>query len=67
MADQINIWRTARLMIELHNVDAEIRAAQRADELLDAGDVDGARVWKMVSRHIKELRGFPPGHSEKIH
>ena len=29
-----------------------IRAAQRADELLDEGDVDGATVWRRIFEAI---------------
>jgi hypothetical protein len=33
-----------------------IRAAQRADEPLDEGDVDGAMVWRRILDAIDELR-----------
>jgi hypothetical protein len=45
MIADIDIWRTARLVIQQRE-DPEFYAAQRADELLAAGDPDGCRVWQ---------------------
>lgn len=39
-----------------HGVDAETAAAQRADELLAAGDVEGQLVWRRIVAAITELR-----------
>jgi hypothetical protein len=55
----IDIWRAANLLIQRHGTDAEIVAAQRADEMLDRGDRDGQLVWMRIRRAIAELR--PPG------
>ncbi len=43
-------------------LEAEIEAAQRADELLEAGDMDGRGVWLSVVEAVKELSeaGLPP-------
>jgi len=38
-----------------HGEDAVIEAALRADAMLDAGDLDGQRVWLRVIEAIKEL------------
>jgi len=38
-----------------HGEDAPIHAAMRADELLDAGDIDGQAVWKQILAAIEEL------------
>jgi hypothetical protein len=41
-----------------------IRAAERADELLDNGDTEGALVWRPITRAIEELqRGRMDGKS----
>ena len=34
---------------------APIHAAMRADELLEAGDLDGLAVWKRILRAVDEL------------
>ena len=46
MNSDINIHRTANALIRQHDEDAPIHAAMRADELLDAGDMDRQAVWK---------------------
>ena len=38
-----------------HSEDAPIQAAMRADELLEAGDVDGYAVFKRVVKAAEEL------------
>jgi hypothetical protein len=39
-----DIYRAAKLLIDQHGDDAAIKAAQRADQLLDEGDVQGSAV-----------------------
>ena len=46
MIDDINIYRTVNVLVELHGENAPIQAAMKADALLKAGDVDGQPVWK---------------------
>ena len=52
----IDIWRAANLLVKRHSADAAIVAAQRADELLAAGDMDGQAVWKNITLAIVELQ-----------
>ncbi len=42
------IYGVASIYIRDHGDDAVIEAAMRADALLDAGDLDGRRVWLRV-------------------
>ncbi len=39
-----------------HGADAAIVAAQRADALLDAGDIEGKIVWKRIVAAVNELQ-----------
>ena len=55
----IDIWRTARLSMQQRD-DAEFYAAQRADELLAAGDPDGCRLWTRMGMAIRNLEGRKP-------
>ena len=41
MTEETDIWRAADLLVKRHGANAVIVAAQRADELLVNGDVDG--------------------------
>lgn len=56
MTEEIDIWRAAHLLVKQHGADAETVAAQRADELLAQGDVDGERVWKRIVLAVNELQ-----------
>ena len=64
MIDDPDIFRAAKLLIDKHGDDAAIRAAQRADELADEGDMDGAAVWRRILEAIDELtRGRREGEA----
>ena len=56
MIDDPDIFRAAKLLIDQHGDDAPIHAAQRADGLLEEGDVDGAAVWRRILEAIEELQ-----------
>ena len=44
MPSDLDILRSAMLLIDQHGEFASLEAAMRADELLDQGDLDGERV-----------------------
>jgi len=39
----------------------------RADEMLDAGDMDGQAVWKRILAAIEELQSKEPPEGERVH
>ena len=41
MTSDLDIYRAANELIEHHGEAADIEAAMRADELMEAGDMDG--------------------------
>ncbi len=41
MPSELDIYRSAKLLIDQHGEDAPIFAAQQADRCLGAGDLDG--------------------------
>jgi hypothetical protein len=55
------LWACANHYVQKHHADAPIVAAMRADELLAAGDLDGARNFQAVVRRINELLETPSG------
>ena len=65
---EIDIWRSAKLLIDQHGDEAAIHAAMRVDELLEASDLDGYTVWKRVLKAVEELldKG-PPGKHDRVH
>jgi hypothetical protein len=56
MTSDIDIYRTAKLLIDQHGEDAAFHAGMRVDEMLDKGDLDGRAVWLQVVDAIKELQ-----------
>ncbi len=42
----LDIYRSANVLVNQHGEDAPIHAAMNADTILEAGDVEGCAVWK---------------------
>ncbi len=65
MIPDLDIYRTAGVLVKQHGHDAPIRAAMRADAMLKMGDLEGCAVWKRVLRAVEELlsKERPPGVS----
>ena len=66
MTSDLDIYRTASVLIREHGDEADLVAAMRADEFLDKGDIDGSAVWKRVLRAIKEIRRQEPREGEAV-
>ncbi len=67
MIPDLDIYRSANLLVKRHGVDAPIQAAMRADPMRDKGDLDGYAVWKRVLRAVGELQGTEPGPGGQVH
>jgi hypothetical protein len=67
MIPELDIYQSANLIIKQHGQDAPIHAAMRADELLEAGDLNGAETWKRILRAVEELQGTEPKPGEAVH
>ncbi len=67
MIPDLDIYRTAQLLVKQHGKDAPIEAAMRADATLEAGDVDGYRMWKRILRAVGELQGIGPKSGAAVH
>ena len=39
----------------------------QADEMLEAGDLDGLAVWKRILRAVEGLRRAAPGPGMQVH
>lgn len=60
MTSDLDVWRAANLMMKRYGRDAAIVAAQRADELLAKGDVEGQIVWKRIVLALVEWEKAAP-------
>ncbi len=67
MPNDLDILRSAKLLIDQHGEHASLEAAMRADELLDQGDLDGQRVWMAIRNAVRELQRERPGDGERVH
>jgi hypothetical protein len=52
--------------LKLPGEDAALVAAQRADELLAEGDVEGERVFKMILEAVRDLQRKWPEEGERV-
>ena len=55
MIPNLDIYRSADLLVKQHGEDAPIHAAMRADAMLETGNLEGYGVWKRILRAVKEL------------
>ncbi len=67
MTSDLDIYRSAAVLVKCHGQDAPIHAAMRADAILDKGDLDGYAVWKRILKAVRELDGTVPGPEAAIH
>ena len=56
MIPELDIYRATKLLVEQHSGDAGTRAGERADELLQAGDTEGAAIWRAINAAVEELQ-----------
>ena len=62
MIPEIDIWRTATLMLKRYGKRALKESASRANELASAGDDNGVAVWRRISGAVGQLvNTMPPG------
>ncbi len=47
MISDLDIYRSANVLVKRRGQDAPIRAAMRADAMLDKGDLDGYAAWRV--------------------
>ncbi len=59
--------RSAKLLIDQHGEDAARHAAMCANTFLEAGDMEGGRVWLNIVDAIKELQRTRPRRDEANH
>ncbi len=66
MTSELDIYRTANVLVKHYSTEADLEAAQRADAMLEKGSVDGQRVWKRVLAAVKEIQRAEPREGEAV-
>ena len=67
MISDIDIYRSAHVVVQRHGRDASIEAAMRADEMLETGDLAGYALWKRILKGVEELHRMEPAAGDRIH
>ncbi len=67
MISDLDIYRTAKLLVDKHGAEAPIHAAMKADAMLDKGDMDGKAVWLRVVKAIEELLATERDENTPVH
>ena len=67
MIPDLDIYRSANVLVKRHGEDAPIHAAVHADAMLEVGNLDGYAVWKRVLRAVEEWQGTAPKSGEAVH
>ena len=60
MTSDLDIYRSANVLVQHHAEDSPIEAAMRADAMLVVGNLDGLAMWKQIFRVVGELRRVEP-------
>ena len=67
MVSDLDIYRSANVLIRQHGEEAPIFAPMEADAMLERGDLDGYGVWRRILRAVEKLCRTEPGDGEVKH
>ncbi|MFZ0694004.1 MAG: hypothetical protein WAN51_07620 [Alphaproteobacteria bacterium] len=67
IVSDIDVYRSAYVLIEQHGADADIHAAMKADEFFAAGDLQAYMAWRRILRAIQYLASMKPPEDMKQH
>jgi hypothetical protein len=56
VTEEIDIWRSAHLLLQRHGTMAELAAMLRMQAMIKNGDQMGEAVWRRIMQSIKDLR-----------
>ena len=63
VTSNLDIYRTANILVEQHGTEAPIHAAMKADAMLEKGDLDGQRGRLRILAAVNELLDTRPGEA----
>ena len=67
MIPDLDIYRSANVLMKHHGEDAPVEAAMRADAMLEKGDLDGYAAWRRILKAVGELQRAEPGPDIAVH
>ncbi len=66
MIPDLDIYRSANVLIKQYGEHAAFHAAMEADRLLEKGNVDGCAVWKRIVKAVEEIQRAERGPGETV-
>ena len=60
MAEDADLWRAARLLVDRYGNRAGAEAITRADRMREIGDEEGIVVWRRILQYVRELQRTEP-------
>ena len=67
MISDLDIYRSANVIIERYGEKARLHATKRASAMLDKGDLDAYAIWKRILQAVEELQKAGPKSGEAVH
>jgi len=64
--EELDVWRTAHVLMKQHGDQAALVAAKRSDELFAVNDFVGATVFHRIVRAILDLERKRPCDGESV-
>ena len=66
MTSDLDIFRTANVLVKRYGEGAALETVQRADAILEKGSVAGQMIWKRVLSAVKETQREEPEEGEAV-
>lgn len=63
---EADVWAAARQIMKMEPEYPSLTAAQRADGLLDEGDMDGSAFWIRVTKALEDIERKAPRDDEAL-
>ncbi len=63
MPSDLDIYRSAKLLIDQHGDWAQTEAVRMFDLMTERGDLPGRRLWRRLERAILEITKVQPGEA----
>ena len=54
--EEIDIWRSAALLLRQHGKDADLQACHHMNAMIERADFEGVAVWERIREAIKSLQ-----------
>ncbi len=65
MVSDLDIYRSAKTLVDQHDEDAATEDAIRVDAMLEKGAMAGAATWRRIVKAVEELQRQEPGPGER--